>query len=107
MSYEIWIVLLTCTVLIVCPIVVIQLFRDRKEKKRITLKSELVINITSRKSITDEQTSAEVTTGKSSNIESLDSIYARNVGKLVCPYCETINLDAADQCCACGNRLKK
>lgn len=107
MSYEIWIVLLACTVLIVCPIAVIQLFRKKEVKKCVPPKSELVINIVSRKSVTDERTSAEVSTGESSEIESLDSIYARNVGKWVCPYCETINLDAADHCCACGNRLEK
>ena len=37
--------------------------------------------------------------------ESLDSIYARNNGKRLCPYCETINAAMAGVCCACGNNL--
>lgn len=42
-----------------------------------------------------------------SNIESLDSIYAKNMWKKICPYCETVNSAGADVCCACGNPIEK
>ena len=42
-----------------------------------------------------------------SDLESLDSIYARNTGKRLCQYCETINPAGSETCCACGNRIEK
>lgn len=42
-----------------------------------------------------------------SDIESLDSIYAKNIRKKICPYCETVNSAGADVCCACGNPIEK
>ena len=41
------------------------------------------------------------------DIESLDSIYAKNMRKKICPYCETVNSAGADVCCACGNPIEK
>ena len=50
---------------------------------------------------------AEPKTPPENEVESLDSIYARNVRKKICPYCETVNSAGADICCACGNPVEK
>lgn len=104
MPEEMWIVCLLVGVSIVCLILILAINR-KKEKSTKKEPPRLKINISTGDGDSAAKKKADTLPDDEKCVESLDSIYARNVGKKLCPYCETVNLKEAESCCACGNRL--
>lgn len=104
MPEEMWIGFLLLGVSIVCLILALVMNREKRKKYK-KEPPRLKINISSGDGDSAAKKKADTLPDDGKIVESLDSIYARNVGKKLCPYCETVNLKEAGSCCACGNRL--
>lgn len=89
---------------IICCIVAVA-FNSRRGKDGKKEPAKLKINIPSKDGSSSTTIKDDLCGAAKEESESLDSIYANSVGKKLCPYCETVNNNEAENCCACGNRM--
>ena len=89
---------------IICCIVVAA-FNSRRGKGSKKEPAKLRINIPSKSGSSSTAIKDDLCSAAEEELESLDSIYAKNIEKKLCPYCETVNINEAENCCACGNKI--